>query len=95
MANGLVVCQGTITRKRVTTQRTEQSAISFVLISEDLVDQIESIIIDEDGDHVLTRISKTKNGTEIKESDHNVIKTRLKLHWNKVKAVKRETIFNL
>ena len=95
MANGLVVCQGTITRKRVTTQRTEQSAITFVLISEDLVDQIESIIIDEERDHVLTRISKTKNGTEIKESDHNVIKTSLKLHWNKVKAVKRESIFNL
>ena len=32
LANGLVVCRGTITRKLVTTIRTEQSAISCVLI---------------------------------------------------------------
>ena len=95
VANGLMVCQGTITRKRVTTQRTEQSAISFVLVSEDLVNQIESVIIDEDRDHVLTRISKTRHGTETKESDHNVIKTSLKLHWNKDKARKRDALFNL
>jgi hypothetical protein len=95
VANGLMVCQGTITRKRVTTQRTEQSAISFVLVSEDLVNQIESVIIDEDRDHVLTRISKTRHGTETKESDHNVIKTSLKLHWNKDKSTRREALFNL
>ena len=90
-----MVCQGTITSKRVTTQRTEQSAISFVLVSEDLVNQIESVIIDEDRDHVLTRISKTRHGTETKESDHNVIKTSLKLHWNKDKSTRREALFNL
>ena len=47
VANGLGVCQGTITRKRVTTQRTEESAISFVLVSKDLVDKIDSVVIDE------------------------------------------------
>ena len=47
MANGLGVCQGTITRKHVTTQRTEESAISFVLVSKDLVDKIDSVVIDE------------------------------------------------
>ena len=79
MANGLVVCQGTITRKRVTTQRTEESAISFVLISEDLASKIERVVIDEERNNVLTRITKTKNGIVTKESDHNVIKTTLKL----------------
>ena len=34
VANGLGVCEGTITRKRVTTLRTEESVISHVLISE-------------------------------------------------------------
>ena len=95
VANGLVVCQGTITRKRVTPKRTEQSAIDFILVSEDLVNKIESIVIDEDRNNVLTRVSKTKNGTEIKESDHNVIKTNLKLNWDKTKAVKRETGWSL
>ena len=95
VANGLKLCEGTITRKRVTTQRTEESAISFVLVSEDLVNKIESIIIDEKRENVLTRISKTKGGSETKESDHNVIKTSFKLPWNKSEAVRQEAVFNL
>ena len=95
VANGLVVCKGTITRKRVTTQRTEESAISFVLVSEDLVDKIDRVVIDEEREHVLTRLTKTKNGTVIKESDHNVIKTSIKLSWSKRKIPKPEALFNL
>ena len=60
VANGLVVCEGTITRKRTTTLRTEQSAISFVLVSEDLIDKIEAVKIDEKREQVLTRISKNQ-----------------------------------
>ena len=47
---------------------------------------------------VLTRISRNKNGTETKESDHNVIKTIKRLPWSKTicfEATQRETIFNL
>ena len=61
VANGLVVCEGTITRKCVTTQRTEESAMSFVLVSEDLTDKVESVIKNEKRDHVLTSISKLKH----------------------------------
>ena len=95
VANGLMICEGTITRERVTTLRTEESAISFVIVSDDLVDKVESVVIDEKRDNVLTRISKTRNGTETKESDHNVIRTVIKLPWNKNKATKAEAVFNL
>ena len=73
VANGLMVCQGTTTRERVTTSRTEKSGISFVLVSEDIAETIESVKIDKEREHVLTRISKTKTGTENKQSDHNLI----------------------
>ena len=95
VANGLRICKGTITRKRITTQRTEEIAISFVLVSEDLTDKIEAMNIDEKREHVLTRITKTKDGSEYKESDHNLIETRLKLSWSKEEAPKEEAIFNL
>ena len=95
VANGLMVCKGTITRKRVTTQRTEESVISFVLVSEDLVEKVEAVLIDDKREHVLTRITKTKDGSETKESDHNVIETRLNLSWNKENAPVTEAIFNL
>ena len=95
VANGLMVCKGVITRKRITTQRTEESAISFVLVSDDLVDKVEAIVIDEKREHVLTRITKTKDGTETKESDHNVIETTMKLSWKKEEAPIEESMFNL
>ena len=95
LANGLMVCKGTITRKRVTTLRTEESVISFVLVSEDLVDKVEAVLIDDKREHVLTRITKTKEGSETKESDHNVIETRINLSWNKEDAHVTEAMFNL
>ena len=95
VANGLGVCEGVITRKRVTTQRTEESAISFVLVSEDLIDKVEAVIINEKREHVLTRITKTKDGSEYKESDHNIIETRLNLSWSKEEAPAEEAMFNL
>ena len=88
-------CAVTITRKRVTTRSTEESAISFVLLSEDLVESLETMTIDEKRKHVLTRISKTKRGSETKESDHNIIETKLKIPWNKKTKPKLEALFNL
>ena len=95
MADGLMVCEGVITRKRVTTLRTEESAISFVFLSEDLIDKVEAVILDEKREHVLTRITKTKDGSECKESDHNGIETRLKLSWSKKEAPAEEAMFNI
>ena len=69
--------------------------ISFVLVSEDLVEYVKAVLIDEKREHVLTRISKTKTGSETKESDHNIIETRLKMTWDKHKVIEYEKVFNL
>ena len=95
VANGLMACEGTITRKRITTLRTEESVISHVLVSEDLKQHIMAVHIDEKRQHVLTRISKTKTGSEHKESDHNIIETTFKFPWNNKEIPKLETMFNL
>ena len=95
VGNGLMKCKGIITRKRVTTFRTEESAISFVLFSEDLVDLVEAIKIDEKREHVLTRMSKTKGGIKTVESDHNIIETQFKLPWSKKRKPNLENIFNI
>ena len=59
------------------------------------MDKVEAIVIDEKREHVLTRITKTKDGSETKESDHNVIETTMKLSWKKEKAPIEESMFNL
>ena len=55
VANVLAVCQGVITRKRVTSQRTEESITSFVLLNEDLVEIFESVIIDDKRKKCVTK----------------------------------------
>ena len=76
VANGSIKCPEAITRKRATTYRTEESCIDLVMISTDMNSQFMSLHIDKEKKHVLTRITKSKNGiVTVKESDHNVLIT--------------------
>ena len=58
-------------------------------------EHLQSLLIDEDRKHVLTHVSRSKNILRKKESDHNVMISRLSFTWNK--HIKRERIqsFNL
>ena len=93
--NGQMECEGTITRKRITTRGTEQSAISFVLVSPDLRDYFESMIIDEEREYAPTTMKPTKKGVEKHESDHNVLMTKFKIPWNKQIKTQTNDLFNL
>ena len=95
IGNSMKQCQGLITRKRVTKNATEESIIDFVIFSDDLKNEVESIVIDDERKHVLTRLTKTKKGVVKVESDHNVIFTNLKLTWDKKVREQRTEIFNL
>ena len=53
-----------------------KSVIDYVLISEELEKHMIECHVDEERNRVLTKISKTKQGTRRVESDHNSIITR-------------------
>ena len=95
LGNSLEQCSGLVTRKRITINGTEESVIDFVIMSDDLKHAVESIVIDEEREHVLTKLTKTKKGMVRVESDHNVIFSRLKPAWNKQVKEKRNELFNL
>ena len=95
VGNSLTKCKGLVTRKRTTKNGVEESIIDFVLLSDDLSDALENIIIDDKREHVLTSIKKTKNGIKNIESDHNTIFTRFKFEWKKKFKEKRIEMFNL
>ena len=59
VGNGSPKCSGTITRRRVTKKRTEESVIDVVLISSELKEHMTSVHIDEKKKHVLCKIYKT------------------------------------
>ena len=55
--------------------------IDLVLISNDLIEHIDYIHVDDARDHVLTKSLKTQNGIDCIESDHNMINTKLNIRW--------------
>ena len=64
IGNSMKQCEGLITRRRVTKDKTEESTIDFILSSGDIVNHVEKIVIDEKREHVLTKLTKTKKWSE-------------------------------
>ena len=88
-------CSGAITRRRITTKGVEESIIDFVIFSKGLSKDFESMQIDEQKNHVLTRYKKRKKGKKLVKSDHNVILTKFKLMWQKNENQERIEMYNL
>ena len=95
VANGSIRCTGTITRKRITRNRTEESCIDIVLFSSDMSNNFMSLYIDESKKHVLTKITRSKRGTVTKESDHNVLITNFNNLHAIDKAKEKVEVYNL
>ena len=95
IGNSMKQCSGLVTRKRITKTSVKESIIDFVIMSEDISDDLESIVIDDQRQHVLTKITKTRKGITKTESDHNVIFSNFKLLWNKKDKKQRQELFNL
>ena len=68
---------------RVTKDNTEKSIIDHVIITEDIEDELESLIVDEERNHALTSIIKTKKCVKKTRSDHNVLITKFKMKWTR------------
>ena len=94
VGNGSAKCQGTITRRRITTHRNEQSVIDIVLYSSDMDNHLIVMHVYEARNHVLTSIRKSKKGIRVKESDHNVIIPEFKCKIKECNDVKSE-VYNL
>ena len=95
VANGSQRCTGLVTRQRSTKNRNEKSCIDLVLLSSDLSDEFKSLNIDDSRKHVLTKISKTKKGAVVKESDHNVLLTELECELKPSENKEKFEIYNL
>jgi hypothetical protein len=60
-----------------------------------MIDNVETVIVDEKRTKVLTKLVKNKNGFKKIESDHNPIISKLKMNWNSQPKKKRLELFNL
>ena len=81
--NALEICKGTITRERNFENKSEKSVIDYILVSRDLVQFVTEIKIDEEKEHVLARYVKSKYGTKVIVSDHNILSCKFSIIFNK------------
>ena len=95
VGNGTDMCRGTITRKRVTKHRLEQSAFDIILLSVDMLDNLVDIEIDENRKYVLTKVIKNKKGLKVQESDHNPIISEFKLELKQAEEADKLELYNL
>ena len=84
---------GLITSEGTTTISVEKSIIGFVIVSNDLVTDILSMMIDDERKQVLTKLTKTKSG--IQKSDHNTIVTNQNMKWKSVVMEIKREVFNM
>ena len=91
VVNGTEKCHGLITRQR----NNEASVIDFVIVSNDLFEDVDSLLIDEAQNHALVRYSKSKKGSRVQKSDHNSMITTFNIDWDSRKKKERIELFNL
>jgi hypothetical protein len=92
VVNGSTRCTGTITRKRVTIDSIEESAIDVVMVSADLNENVVKLVIDEERKHALTKLVKNKKKVE---SDHNPLITTFSRSWDRSNPKQTTEVFNL
>ena len=83
IANAEEMCKGLITRERVVEKKTEKSIIDYILMCEKMQKYLKEMRIDDDRIHVLHRHIKTKSGTKMITSDHNILFSRFCITFNR------------
>ena len=73
VVNNLDLCEGSITRKRVTIKGIEISILDFFIVCDKLKPFIETMIIDEAKEYALSNYSQVKGKCVKKDSDHNTL----------------------
>ena len=89
VVNSLEICEGKITRKRITKYNTEEAILDFFLVCEKIAAFVEKLEIDEEKQYPLTRYTQKT----IKHSDHNTMILHLSInYW--LKKPERIELFN-
>ena len=95
VVNATEKCYGTITRYKKTKNGTEESVIDFFIVSQELYENVNEMLVDEERKYVLSRFYKSKSKTTIVASDHNILVLEINLKWSQKIIVNRKEIYNL
>ena len=83
LVNASLLCKGLITRQRTAAGRVEQSILDYLIVSEELYNQLIEMVIDDKRTHVLTKYATTMGVQRRSESDHNILYAKFKMEFLK------------
>ena len=92
---GKYIIKSTITGMKNVENKTEKSVLHYFLVCQNFFLMINSMIIDEDRNHVQTKYRKKNSSYYTKESDHNPLIMDFSVSWNAKVKMDRTEIFNL
>ena len=96
LLNSSPLCQGVITRHRVTKNNEEKSVIDFIITCDKLSIFLEKMVIDDARNYPLTKYASMKGKKKIVKSDHIILYAKFSLEYKNVAWKKpRKEVFNL
>ena len=93
VVNSLELCEGVITRRRITVKKEEKSVLDFFVVCDVVLQFIDKMVVDEDKLYALSNYKTVKGKSYKKDSDHNTTYLELSVNIPKIRAERRE-IFN-
>ena len=82
VVNSSNICEGAITRRRVTVNSIEESVIDYFIVCRRFYEYVVKMKIDEEGVYTLTKFATKKGKKSVKKSDHNMLILYLNISWN-------------
>ena len=95
IVNKMDICEGTITRERITKDRIERSVIDYVIICCKMIKFVKSMLIDEKRIHVLKKYASKKGVKKHKLSDYNILFCKFSIQVEELSSVVRKEFFQL
>ena len=93
LVNSMSICEGVITRQRITEILNEKSSIDVFLVCDRLLPFVKKMFVDEKRESPLTNFNNLNKGKKITETDHNKLELSLQIETPVIKP-KREVLFN-
>ena len=96
LLNAAEICQGAITRNRVTNCGEEKAILDYIITCDQLAVYLDKMKIDDERNYCLTKYATTKVVKKIVKSDHNILYARFGLQYkNMLSKMQRKEVFNL
>ena len=90
VVNSLSLCEGLITRSRITKIKTEKSVLDFFIVCDRVLPFVRRMVVDEEKQYALSSMHTKKGVSYKKDSDHNPLILWLEMSICSKKADRKE-----